>query len=184
MLILQVTYIAQTGDYDCWHAALRMVYKFRHGQQAEPPGHGALVQGQQRDQERRNVRLQFPNSAYLQRKALRDLPPRGLNMDEFEEMAGQNQLAAPLFLQSFKELRDQGGLSAQRVEELLNLHGPLWCARVIGGGYPHVVVVIGVNDRGEIVFHDPQVGASLTQSVEMFNKDMAWGPFCLLYMPA
>jgi len=207
MLILKVKYIPQSGRYDCWHASLRMVYKTRYGDDKEPKAHGALAEGaaqEKRHQDRVNDELrklgptekksegtgdEFSDAAVNESFARKiansdpDLRPRGLHKDEFEAMAGLNNMASPLLPTSWMKVREKG-FTAASIEQLLRSHGPLWVARVLAGSYPHVVVVVGVDAENKIVFHDPMSGEGKTQTISMFNQEMAWGPYCVSYLPA
>ena len=182
MIDLAVQYIAQSYDFDCWHASLRMVYKFRHGNGAEPPGllrveQEGLARYNERAAVMRAAREQGRNYAWT-RRCLRDLPKRGLHLHEFEELAGAHGMVAPLMPLSCNEVQQSGGWTADRLEALLRIHGPIWCAF----DYGHIVVLKGVTQDG-LLIHDPQGSADTPYAIENFNRLLSWGPFCLMYMP-
>ncbi len=184
MFNLNVPYIRQSYEFDCWLAALRMVVKFRRGANAEPAVHPAAQAGQARQSLRDSIRQQavadgLTPGSYDFRARLKPFPPRGLNLNEFQAMAGLNGLVSPLMPESYKSNQAAGWTSA-RLETLMRLHGPLWCAF----GYGHIVVLKGVDANGDLLIHNPQGGPDEAYPIANFNNLLDWGPFCLMYMPA
>lgn len=171
---LDVPFVRQEGEYDCWLAALRMIWKYRHGVAAEPPGHPAALQrGRDRDVERRLVKDNAALDQLDRRYALQKLPPIGLPKAGFGELARLNGLVAA-------ELppRDPGWSAAQ-LKALLTAHGPLWCAL----DFFHIIVVHGVDAAGQLVVNDPQAAApSSVYPLFGFNDTLAWTQNCVLHL--
>lgn len=191
MIELEVPYVEQSHDYDCWLAALTMVARYRRGD-AVPFGHPAVLSaGEERHRERQEVeRLHDlppddPNKITdLERRTrLKALPWRGLNENEYVQLAEFNRLAAPP-LPDRDRLAKTGGWTSAQLESLLNEHGPLWCATSGAGQYGHVVVVTGVNDRGQVIVHDPRAGENLPWELTRFNDWVTWTTHCVMHLPA
>jgi hypothetical protein len=132
---LNVPYIAQNFEFDCWYASLRMIVKFRNGPGAEPMGYEtAELAGMTAQSSRDAKRVELVQSgmqpgSYGYRKELAKVPRRGLNANEFIPMAQRNGLVAPM-------MPGGGGFTYNQYDGLLSVHGPLWCAV----GYGHIVV--------------------------------------------
>jgi ABC-type bacteriocin/lantibiotic exporter with double-glycine peptidase domain len=185
MINLNVPYIAQNYEFDCWFAALRMIVKFRYGQNAEPVGHpAAALEGLSRQSKRDAIKARataegIAPGSYEYRQRLKLYPPRGINLAEFQQLAGHNGLVAPLLPQSYKT-NQAAGWTGDRLETLLRLHGPIWCAF----GYGHIVVLKGIAANGDTIVHNPQGNADEAYPIANFNNLLDWGPFCIMYMPA
>lgn len=184
MINLNVQFIPQTFEYDCWYASLRMLVKFRWGPNAEPVGHPmAAMEGMLQQSIRTAVREDAQRqgihpSAYQVRKQLP--PSRGLRQDEFQQLAGYNGLAAPLLPPRYNQQAGTGGFSGNQLESLLRIHGPLWCAL----GYGHIVVAKGVDAQGNVIIHDPQGQANTPYPVNNFNNLLTWQPNCVMFLPS
>ena|SRR5579864_4469885 len=114
MVDLNVDYIAQQYDFDCWYAALRMLVKFRVGPTAEPIGYEiAETEGMTQQSLRDNFRCQAVAHGLNARAGTVQYPPRGLNANEFVPSAqrtGLVHLCCPL---STKITRKQVGGRSQ-----------------------------------------------------------------------
>lgn len=161
MVQLAVNFHAQNFSHDCWYAALRMLFKHHFGPNAEPPGfHNAELRGAVRESEREQAIAQNAGNDIATYHALRVLPPQGLNLNEFDNMANANGLvdvAIPAH-----------GFTAAQLDTLLTQRGPLWCAR----GYGHIAVLTGVDPAtGVTTSHDPQAaaGANTNGNIQGFN---------------
>jgi len=175
---LNVPYIAQNFEFDCWYASLRMIVKFRNGPGAEPMGYEtAELAGMTAQSARDSKRIELVQSglqsgSYGYRKELAKIPRRGLNANEFIPMAQRNGLVAPM-------MPGGGGFTYNQYDGLLSVHGPLWCAV----GYGHIVVLKGTV-LGGLLVHDPQGGANQPYPVANFNNLIAWDtPNSIMFLP-
>ncbi len=186
MFDLAVPFIRQTAGFDCWYAALRMLVKFRHGPTAEPLGHPtAEYEGMIRQSAREAIKDQGPRGtgALSDRQVMEQLklsPSRGLSQAEFDELAGYNGLAAPI-LPPYDGIAKTGGWTTARLEALLRVHGPLWCAL----GYRHIVVIKGIDAQDQVLVHDPQNDhPDEPYPVRNINNLLTWTANCVMYLPA
>jgi len=98
MIDLNVPFIPQSFEFDCWFASLRMLVKFRDPA-AEPVAHPtAEWEGMRRQSQRTGVREQAVREGehpgrYEVRKLLQT--NRGLKEEEFAALAGYNGLVSP-----------------------------------------------------------------------------------------
>ena len=181
---LNVPFNQQSFEFDCWYASLRMLVKFRDGVNAEPNGHPvAELAGMARQSERTGVRedtvrQQINPATYTVRKQLQLIPSRGLKQDEFDDLAGFNGLVAPKLPPRDVNAKT-GGWTADQLESLLRLHGPLWCAL----GYGHIVVLKGINAHGQAVVHDPQGNANTPYDIPNFNNLLTWRQNSVMFLP-
>lgn len=185
MIDLNVTFIKQSFEFDCWYASLRMLVKFRDGANAEPVAHPtAELAGMTQQSKRTAIREEAKRSgdhpmSYGVRKQVERHPKRGLNKDEFAGLAGYNGLAVPLMPPRDTNART-GGFTSDQLESLLRIHGPLWCAL----GYGHIVVLKGIDAQGRAVVHDPQGKADTLHAIGDFNNQLAWDVDCVMFLPA
>jgi len=189
---LKVPYVEQQHDYDCWLAALTMVVWYRRGNATAPVGHPAVLSaGEKRHEERQEVErlhdlpADDPNKIndWERKSRLKLLPWRGLNENEYVDLAQFNGLsAAPLPARDL--FAKTGGWTSAQLDSALNDHGPLWCATSGAGFYGHAVVVKGVNAQGQVIVHDPRAGENLVWELSRFNDWLTWTPHCVLYLPA
>ncbi len=183
MIDLVVPYVEQESISECWHASLQMVVEFHRGPGAAFTGHPRVrLAGVERNAQRLAVAEQEERgeiSPLQERDQLAALPLRGLDDDEFAELAALNDLVAP-------PLPARGTASSAWVEGLLRAHGPLWCAITYRPGAPrgHIVVLRGVDATGSVVLHDPQHGPDLTWGIGVFNERLLWKPNCLMHLRA
>jgi hypothetical protein len=191
MFDLNVQFVRQTFEFDCWYASLRMLVKYRRGLNAEPVGHPeAELQGMLRDSQRTVVkedarRQGIAVGSYGVRRQLQQRPPRGLAQAEFQELAGYNGLVAPNLPPPYVPPPDgavggTGGFTSNQLESLMRIHGPLWCAF----GYGHIVVAKGVDAQGDVLVHDPQAAANTVYPIANFNRLLTWQPNCVMFLPA
>jgi hypothetical protein len=182
---LKVPFIKQSFEFDCWYASLRMLVKFRDGDDAEPVAHpDAELEGMTRQSERTAIREDAKRqglnpAAYAVRSKLNPLPSRGLKEAEFTQLAGYNGLVAPMLPPRDTQAKT-GGWTSGQLESLLRIHGPLWCAF----GYGHIVVLKGIDDKGRAIVHDPQGKADTPYPLDNFNNLLTWQPNCVMYLPA
>lgn len=186
MVNYNIPHIAQNFEFDCWYAALRMIVKFRNGNAAEPIGlEAAETAGMERQSLRDGMRNQMHArgenpGAYQNRRQLQQVPPIGLRPDQFTALAQRNGLVAPLLPPPPAQ---GGGFTFERLDALLRVHGPLWCAF----GYGHIVVLKGAVQGpvvGTLYVHDPQGGANHPYTDAQFNNLLAWDvPNCLMFLP-
>lgn len=181
-----VTRIAQVTQYDCWHATLRMILKWRSGAGTEPTGTHTLWLYQQCrmaqngfDAEKRRL---LPvgevseiddyraNSSARERVAAwaqgRTLVTNGRNYSPFSTRPGLTRALLPTLLAE-NGLRAVCGPSCIRpemtrdlagVEQMLRDHGPLYCLVDFG----HVVAIVGTTaDALEVL--DPLGDAGVQQ---------------------
>jgi hypothetical protein len=181
---LNVPFIKQSFEFDCWYASLRMLVKFREGATAEPAGHPtAELAGMTRQSERTGIREEAKREkvnpgSYAVRSKLTPLPSRGLNEVEFDELAGYNGLTAPVLPPRDTQAKT-GGWTSDQLESLLRIHGPLWCAF----GYGHIAVLKGVDAQGQAIVHDPQGKADTPYPIANFNNLLTWRPNCVMFLP-
>ncbi len=181
---LEVPFLKQSYEFDCWFASLRMLVKFRDGANAEPVGHPtAELEGVTRQSKRTAVREKGKSEgldprSYAVRSKLELDPSRGLNADEFTQLAGYNGLAAPL-LPPRDTRAATGGWTSDQLESLLRIHGPLWCAF----GYGHIAVLKGIDTQGNAIVHDPQGKPDTPYSMNNFNRLLTWQPNSIMYLP-
>ncbi len=184
MIDLNVPFVKQSFEFDCWYASLRMLVKFRYGAGAEPNGHpvaelaGMTQQSKRTDVRAQAVRQGIDPVTYTVRKKLALVPSRGLKSEEFDDLAGYNGLVAPKL-----PMRDTGtntgGWTSDQLESLLRLHGPLWCAF----GYGHITVLKGIDAQGRAIVHDPQGNADTPYPLDNFNNLLTWQPNCVMFLP-
>lgn len=187
MVHLNVPFLQQSFEFDCWYASLRMLVKFRCGGNAEPLGYepaetaGMMRQTLRDDIRRQAVSQGFHPAAYPVRKALSNHPPRGLNAVEFVSFAQRNGLVAPMLPPPFVPALGTGGWTVDRLETLLRIHGPFWCAF----GYGHIVVLKGVDMHGNLLIHDPQAAAGDSPyTIQQFNTLLCWNEAkCMMFLP-
>lgn len=183
--LVNVPFIAQSFEFDCWYASLRMLVKFRWGPLAEPVGHPtASAKGMARQSVRTGIREQATRQgispgSYGVRRELQLHPSRGLKLHEFQQLAGHNGLVAPMLPPRYHQATGAGGFTINQLESLLRIHGPLWCA----WGYGHIVVAKGVNG-GDVLVHDPQGNANTPYPIANFNNLLTWGPNCVMFLPS
>src|SRR5579864_8197912 len=126
MVDLNVVYIAQQYDFDCWYAALRMLVKFRVGPTAEPIGFEiAETEGMTQQSLRDNFRRQAVAQGLNPRAGAVQYPPRGLNANEFVPFARRNGLVSPMLPPFYEDQTKTGGWTLPVLETLLRMHGPL-----------------------------------------------------------
>ncbi|WP_216901694.1 papain-like cysteine protease family protein [Nocardia alni] len=176
MIDLNLPFIPQSFEFDCWYAALRMLVKFRDPA-AEPVAHPtAELEGMRAQSQRTGVREEAIRqgdhpASYWVRKQL--APNRGLKQEEFQELAGYNGLVSP------KLPPNPPGWTSDQLESLMRIHGPLWCAF----GYGHIVVIKGINAAGQAIIHDPQGNANTLYPIANVNNLMVWEPNAIMFLP-
>ena len=184
MLLLNVPYLPQNFEFDCWYASLRMLVKYRHGPHVEPIGHPtAELEGMMRDSARsfikeNAIRNGLHPASYGIRKQLSAIAPRGLKQAEFTELAAYNGLVAPMLPTPYQSQTQTGGFSVWQLESLMRVHGPLWCAF----GYGHIVVAKGIDMHDNVMVHDPQGQADELYPIQNFNSLLTWQPNCVMFL--
>lgn len=165
-----VTHLQQVTQYDCWHASLRMMTKWKSGSLISEP-EGTLI-----DWLYRKCREGQNGYNAMKARALQDIDePTDIDRHQAHRTATRavSQWAAQQYLVSnrkqFDPFSDRPGLtlsllptilaeaglravrgiaikeelddSSEAIEQMLKDHGPLYCLVNFG----HVVVVIGIN---------------------------------------
>jgi hypothetical protein len=186
MCNLDVVFIPQDAPYNCWFAALRMVFKYHKGPKAEPLGQPeTLKAGADRLREREVVRQRYPappneepgdtRQRQMQLKeALNQYPHIGLGVQQFAKLASDNGLSAVPLPDGLQWTMDE-------LAELLRRHGPIWCGM---SGLCHVVVLRGI-DRADnnVILNDPQREAGgTTFKLNRFNQELAKTDHSMLYV--
>lgn len=168
-LIKNVPYCAQPNKKDCWYTALKMIRKYHKS--ADP---GSMPK---RDPEGFTKKLH---------KAV-----QGLDNDFFNEFAEENGLTKaevrrkerpPVESGKYGVVKGpMGDWTVKQLEKLLKTHGPLWVA-YSAAGYAHIIVLIGVKDDDNVIYHDPQITESMETSLDNFNKLLnPTAPFQIAY---
>lgn len=183
-----VNHLRQLSRYDCWHASLRMVLKWKHGLAAEPAGthttwlYAECMRGEAGYTYNVNLALQgIANPTGLDRKnaalnaktaverwartrriagyrPFQDATRPGLTISLLPMILGENGLRAVRGASIVEEL----GATPVDVDNMLTAHGPLYCLVSFG----HVVVVTGINGM-TIDVCDPLMPAPDTRNVNL-----------------
>jgi len=182
-----VPYIPQITQYDCWHASLRMICKWRYTDQSEPVGtHTAWLYTKCREAQSRFNTLTAQHlstikdpdeinkhhaNVYAKKNVTKWSIEQALlaNSKKFKPFSegrpGLTRSLLPTILAENKLravlgpacISPEMAATSAAVEEMLSSHGPLYCLVNFG----HVVVIVGV-DGDKLHVCDPLFGKGPT----------------------
>lgn len=184
MIDIDVTWVGQETQSQCWYAALKMVVRHRRGADAVVAGHPTALQaGIDREKYRASIDT-MDITEYAKKQLRKENPLRGLDDNELPGLVDMNGLAA-VVLPQWNEATQEGAWTDGTLEAELREHGPLWCSVAFPGlSTAHVIVVKGIDDKGNVIYLDPQIAGNLTWTMAKFNDCLQWGKYCMLYVPA
>lgn len=186
-----LTHLKQVTQYDCWHASLRMMTKWKNGNTSEPGGtHTDWLYNQCRAGQN-GFNATFANSLGGKTSELdkynatktaknvvqswartRALGSSGGTHKPFTTRPGLTVSLLPSILSENKLRAVRGGptitpeldTGADAIGTMLTNHGPLYCLV----GFGHVVVVTGVDDD-ELTVSDPLEDAPSKRGLKLIG---------------
>ncbi|WP_418316313.1 papain-like cysteine protease family protein [Piscinibacter sakaiensis] len=184
-----VNHLQQITQYDCWHAALRMMLKWRDGAAAEPQGTHTdwlylrcreAQNGYQHERQTALAGIANPtpveqyNASRTAKIAVENWArtrrlggAAGYRPFESASRPGLTIALLPMILGENRlravrgaALTEELGASSDAIGTMLTTHGPLYCLL----GFGHVVVVTGI-DGENLTVCDPLLPAPNTQGI-------------------